>query len=46
MTTTAATTIPELERTTGATIAMLVAEVDADPATGAKVEQAEEKVEP
>ena len=44
--TTAATTIPELERTTGATFAALVAEADADPATGAEVEQAEEKVEP
>ncbi len=44
--TTAATTLPELERTTGATLATLVAEVDTDPATGAEVEQAEEKVVP
>ncbi len=44
--TTAATTLPELERTTGVTLATLVAEVDADQATGAEVEQAEEKVGP
>ncbi|MBU0719180.1 MAG: TolC family protein [Planctomycetes bacterium] len=36
--TTAATTIPELERTTGATFAVLVAEADADPAIDAEVE--------
>ncbi|MGB2985974.1 MAG: TolC family protein [Phycisphaerae bacterium] len=44
--TTAATTIPELERTTGATIATLVAEADADLARVVELRQAEEKVEP
>ncbi|UCE60250.1 MAG: TolC family protein [Phycisphaerales bacterium] len=44
--TTAATTIPELERTTGATIAALVAEAAATPAANPAVEQSEEKVEP
>jgi cobalt-zinc-cadmium efflux system outer membrane protein len=44
--TTAATTLPELERTTGATLATLVADLDAGPATDAAVEQAEEIVEP